>query len=97
MTEFTPSFLYSKKMNKLDYHNYVILRFHKVSKRNICRMYKIAYFCIFDICEKARKNDYVFTHKDYLFLKEMGVTNDFICKMYHIDKLDLEFFEVMNR
>lgn len=38
-------------------------------------MYKIAYFCIFDICEKSRKNDYVFTHKDYLFLKEMGVSN----------------------
>ncbi|MCU7557630.1 hypothetical protein [Macrococcus capreoli] len=97
MTEFTSSFLYSEKMNKLDYHNYVILRFHKFSKRKICKMYKIAYFCILDICEKARKDDYIFTFKDYLFLKEMGVSNDFICKMYQIEKQDLEFFEVMNK
>ncbi|EVW83850.1 hypothetical protein U247_02724, partial [Staphylococcus aureus W48906] len=54
-------------------------------------------FCILDVCNKAKSNDYQFTYKDYVYLKKYGVSNAFICKMYHIDKLDLEFFEVMNR
>ncbi|ADL66639.1 TPA: hypothetical protein O6B51_002903 [Staphylococcus aureus] len=45
----------------------------------------------------AKKNDYRFTYKDYKFLKQYGVSNTFICKMYHISIEDLEFFEVMNR
>ncbi|HHU6748472.1 TPA: hypothetical protein ACUI22_002138 [Staphylococcus aureus] len=94
MTNFALSF-YSLK--GLDYRNFVILRYHGVSKRKICKMYNIAYFCILDICNKAKNNDYRFTYKDYQFLKRYGVSNEFICKMYHINKLDLEFFEVMNR
>ncbi|NFX14999.1 hypothetical protein G0V46_09595 [Staphylococcus aureus] len=94
MAEFTPYFYDFKR---LDYRNFVILRFHGISKRHICKMYKIAYFCILDVCKKEKNNDYQFTYKDYVFLKKYGVSNAFICKMYHIDKLDLEFFEVMNR
>ncbi|WPF96943.1 hypothetical protein SE116_11560 [Staphylococcus aureus] len=94
MTEFTPYFYDFKQ---LDYRNFVVLRFHGYSKRHICKMYKLAYFCILRVCEQAQKNDYRFTFKDYEFLKRYGVSNEFICKMYHIDKLDLEFFEVMNR
>ena len=94
MTEFTPSFC---DYNELNYRNFVILRFHGVSKRKICKMYNIAYFCILDVCNRIKMSDYQFTYKDYKFLKKYGVTNEFICKMYHINKLDLEFFEVMNR
>lgn len=94
MTNFALSFCNS---NKLDYRSFVILRYHGVSKRHICKMYKIAYFCILDVCKKAKNNDYQFTYKDYVVLKKYGVSNAFICKRYHIDKLDLEFFEVMNR
>lgn len=94
MTEFTPHF-YDFKY--LDYRNFVVLRFHGYSKRNICKMYKLAYFCILRVCEQAQENDYRFTFKDYVYLKSYGVSDKFICKMYHIDQLDLEFFEVMNR
>ncbi|HFV7498781.1 hypothetical protein WMH65_01230 [Staphylococcus aureus] len=74
-----------------------MLRFHGVSKRKICKMYNFAYFRILEVCEMAKKNDYRFTYKDYKFLKQYGVSNTFICKMYHISIEDLEFFEVMNR
>ncbi|WP_233510564.1 hypothetical protein [Staphylococcus pseudintermedius] len=94
MTEFTPYFY---DFSHLDYRNFVVLRFHGYSKRKICRMYKLAYFCILRVCEQAQKNDYRFTYKDYVYLKSYNVTNEFICKMYRIDLLDLEFFEVMNR
>lgn len=47
MAEFTPYFYDFKR---LDYRNFVILRFHGISKRHICKMYKIAYFCILDVC-----------------------------------------------
>ena len=60
-------------------------------------MYNIAYFCILDVCNKMKEHDYQFTYKDYVFLKKHGVSDAFICKMYHINKIDLEFFEVMNR
>ncbi|MFL8981033.1 hypothetical protein ACKAV4_13725 [Staphylococcus aureus] len=83
MTEFTPFFDGS---NQLNYRKFVVLRFHGVSKRKICKMYNF-----------AKKNDYRFTYKDYKFLKQYGVSNTFICKMYHISIEDLEFFEVMNR
>ncbi|EZT34104.1 hypothetical protein V113_01616, partial [Staphylococcus aureus Tur-4] len=46
MTEFTPYFYDFKH---LDYRNFVVLRFHGYSKRHICKMYKIAYFCILDV------------------------------------------------
>ncbi|ENL6202141.1 hypothetical protein AB5O33_000408 [Staphylococcus pseudintermedius] len=94
MTEFTPYFY---EFGHLDYRNFVVLRFQGYSKRKISKMYKIAYFCILRVCEQAQKNDYRFTYKDYVYLKSYDVTNEFICKMYHIDLLDLEFFEVMNR
>lgn len=68
MAEFTPYFYDFKR---LDYRNFVILRFHGISKRHICKMYKIAYFCILDVCKKAKNNDYQFTYKDYVFLKNM--------------------------
>ncbi|MBK4056079.1 hypothetical protein JJL22_14710, partial [Staphylococcus aureus] len=54
-------------------------------------------FRILEVCEMSKKNDYRFTYKDYKFLKQYGVSNTFICKMYHISIEDLEFFEVMNR
>ncbi|SVF96969.1 hypothetical protein [Staphylococcus aureus] len=94
MTEFTPFFDGS---NQLNYLKFVILRFHGISKRKICKMYNFAYFSILEVCEMAKKNDYRFTYKDYKFLKQYGVSNTFICKMYHISIEDLEFFEVMNR
>ncbi|KIX91240.1 hypothetical protein TP70_03520 [Staphylococcus microti] len=94
MTEFTPSF---SNFNGLDYREFVILRYHNISKRKICKMYNIAYFRILEVCEMMRKNDFRFTYKDYKFLKKYGVSNSFICKMYHISIEDLEFFEVMNR
>ncbi|MBS3644228.1 hypothetical protein KCX54_14655, partial [Staphylococcus aureus] len=72
MAEFTPYFYDFKR---LDYRNFVILRFHGISKRHICKMYKIAYFCILDVCKKAKNNDYQFTYKDYVFLKKYGVSN----------------------
>ncbi len=68
MTNFALSFCNS---NKLDYRSFVILRYHGVSKRHICKMYKIAYFCILDVCKKAKNNDYQFTYKDYVFLKKI--------------------------
>ncbi len=54
-------------------------------------MYNFAYFRILEVCEMAKKNDYRFTYKDYKFLKQYGVSNTFICKMYHISIEDLEF------
>lgn len=51
MAEFTPYFYDFKR---LDYRNFVILRFHGISKRHICKMYKIAYFCILDVCKKRK-------------------------------------------
>ncbi|WP_215388225.1 hypothetical protein [Staphylococcus aureus] len=94
MTHFALAFY---DLKKLDYRSFVILRYHGMSNRKICKMYNIAYFCILRLCEQAQKNDYRFTYKDYQFLKRYDVSNEFICKMYHIDKLDFEFFEVMNR
>ena len=85
------------RLTRLDYRNFVILRFHGYSKRKICKMYNIAYFRILEVCEMIKENDYRFTYKDYKFLKSYNVSNTFICKMYHIDLMDLEFFEVMNR
>lgn len=60
-------------------------------------MYKFAYFRILEVCEMAKKNDYRFTYSDYRFLKTYEVSDEFICKMYHIEKNDLDFFLVMNR
>ncbi|WP_457806442.1 hypothetical protein [Staphylococcus aureus] len=94
MTNFTPHFY---GLNKLDYRNFVILRYHGISKRKICKMYNVAYFRILEVCNMIKNNDYRLTYKDYQLLKKYGVSNEFICKMYHINKLDLEFFEVMNR
>ncbi|WP_421136258.1 hypothetical protein [Staphylococcus aureus] len=94
MTNFALSFCNLKKLN---YRSFVILRYHGVSKRKICKMYNIAYFCILDVCNKMKEHDYQFTYKDYVFLKKHGVSDAFICKMYHINKIDLELFEVMNR
>ncbi|EZT42322.1 hypothetical protein V054_02591 [Staphylococcus aureus MSSA-47] len=94
MTEFTPSFSIYKEF---DYREFVILRYHNISKRKICKMYNIAYFRILEVCDMMRKNDFRFTYKDYQYLKSYNVSDAFICKMYHIDRLDLEFFEVMNR
>ena len=53
-------------------------------------MYNFAYFRILKFV-KWQKNDYRFTYKDYKFLKQYGVSNTFICKMYHISIEDLEF------
>ncbi|SAZ99941.1 transposon-related protein [Staphylococcus aureus] len=47
MTEFTPFFDGS---NQLNYRKFVILRFHGVSKRKICKMYNFAYFRILEVC-----------------------------------------------
>ena len=51
MTEFTPF----DGSNQLNYLKFVILRFHGISKRKICKMYNFAYFRILEVCEMAKR------------------------------------------
>lgn len=43
------------RLTRLDYRNFVILRFHGYSKRKICKMYNLAYFRILEVCEMIKK------------------------------------------
>ncbi len=52
MTHFALAFY---DLKKLDYRSFVILKYHGMSNRKICKMYNIAYFCILRLCEQAQK------------------------------------------